>query len=369
MELSKYIKEILIDRDSIVIPNLGSFEKKTIPASINNETGDMRPPRPDIVFNSQNKAGNGWLYKSIAEKTKISEKEVIEKVNSEVQLLNKTLDAGKTVNLNGLGTLKKEKNGQIIFKADINALDLPDFYGLATINVATKDSAKTSVTNTKQENKKKPAAKNTKAKKKTTPQRKQPKPKVKKQVVKTEEQKKKDKKRLLLLLLLIPLIALIVLGIWKFDYVKQITNSVVEYFTNDNKKDDKTQKDTVKIVETPVIDTVKDDNNADTEAILENYTIIDSKTNDKIKPKVEEFSNAKKIHIIAGSFARKRNAKDERNKLIKKGFKDAQVLPLNNNLYRVSIASFDKVEDAVQDFERIKSLDNSLDVWILRVNQ
>ncbi len=103
----------------------------------------------------------------------------------------------------------------------------------------------------------------------------------------------------------------------------------------------------------------------ETEAILEHYTIIDSKTNNPVTPKLEELESASKIHLIAGSFSRLVNAEQEQQRLIKLGFNNAKVLPLNNKMYRVSIDVFEKVEQAVKDFDRIKAVDASLDVWLL----
>ena len=79
---------------------------------------------------------------------------------------------------------------------------------------------------------------------------------------------------------------------------------------------------------------------------------------------MEELSSMKKVHIIAGSFKAKKSAQTFRNKLNRKGLK-AEVLPEYKGLFRVSVGSYDKVETAVNDFERIKSIDESLSIWVL----
>ena len=44
MELSKYIKDILISRDNVIIPNFGAFEKTMLSARIDPKTGEVRAP-------------------------------------------------------------------------------------------------------------------------------------------------------------------------------------------------------------------------------------------------------------------------------------------------------------------------------------
>ncbi|NJO88598.1 MAG: SPOR domain-containing protein, partial [Chloroflexia bacterium] len=143
--------------------------------------------------------------------------------------------------------------------------------------------------------------------------------------------------------------------------VSEGSNFVSNLFSGEEEKDTSRANENVVNIDSL---SAKDSANAETEAILENYTIINSETNTKIEPKMEELTTVKKVHIIAGSFKQKQYAQRQRNKLNKKGFK-ATVLPESKGLYRVSVASYDNIESAVKDFDRIKSIDESLSVWIL----
>ncbi len=373
MEIVRYIKELLIERGKVAIPNLGTFEKVMIPASIDKQKGDMQPPKPNVVFYDKVPEGNTIFCEYVSKQLKITQSEASQKVKEQIDVWKSDLNAGKKVIVEGLGHLQKDKDSKIVFHTKIDAKSFPEFYGLSSINVKTKDKLV-------EEKKvvKKAAVPAAKTVTKNTKSPKKPKPPVKKKetVVKTDKEKKKDKRRLIFALLLIPFLVLIFLAIWKFDYVKQQSSAVVSYFKGDTSKQsseinnvaevnpENTQQISSNDAKTQV-DSSTQKENAKTEALLKKYTIIDSKTNNQVSPKVEEFQSANKIHIIAGSFSNKRNAKKERRKLLRKGFKNAQVLPLNNNLYRVSIEAFDKVDDAVKDISRIKAKDSSLDVWLL----
>ncbi len=376
MEIVRYIKEILIERGKVIVPNLGTFEKVIIPASIDKATGDMQPPKPNIVFYDNTDVGNIILCDYISEKLNIKSSEVSKQLKEKVESWNADLNANKKVAVEGLGYLYKNKEGKTAFHSEITAESFPEFYGLSAINVKTKDKIlagnKTVKTTTSKVSK--PSKKETKPPKKETKPPQKTKPVVKKSEtkVKTKSEKKKNKRKLVWALLLIPLLALIGLIIWKFDYVKEQSAQVVDYFITEDTNNSSNEVKVINSADSASVDSKKDSlekvakkEKAETENILKNYTIIDSKTNNQINPKVEEFKAANKIHIIAGSFSNKSFARQERRRLMKKGFKNAKVLPLTNNKYRVSIESFNEVKDAVKDISRIKSIDSSLDVWLL----
>lgn len=362
MELSKYIKEVLLSRDNVIIPNFGAFEKITVSAEIDENTGEMTPPHTNIIFKPELKKDNGVLIKYIAEKEKLEEDKVTDEIKKQVESWDVNIGSGKNVIIPGIGIIHKDSSGEITFKSDVKPSDFPDSYGLPTIKVQEKSVAARSEQTPK---------KVTKKQVKKTPVKKQP---VKKQTVKKQpsqkpkkETTKSNKKLIVGLAIGVPIVALIVLGALNFDFVKQKVNQgsnyVSELFSN------KEEKDTSDVAEEVIVNidslSAKDSTNEETEAILENYTIINSETNSKVEPKMEELNTVKKVHIIGGSFKRKKYAQRHRNKLNKKGFKTATVLPIRNGLYRVSVASFDDIESAAKDLERIKSIDESLSFWIL----
>jgi hypothetical protein len=324
----------------------------------------MTPPHTNLVFKPELKSDNGVLIKYISEKEKLEEEKVVEEIKKQVDVWNENIGSGKNVIIPSIGLIHKNSNGEITFKSDVKPSDFPDSYGLPTITVQEKSAA---VRNEQIENKgtKKPIKK-TPIKKtpvKKTPVRKQPTQKTKKEQTGGT---KSNKKLIVGLAIGVPIAALIILGALNFDFVKQKVNEGSDFVSNLFSGEE--EKDTSKANENIVVNidslSAKDSATAETEAILENYTIINSETNTKVEPKMEELTTVKKVHIIAGSFKQKQYAQRQRNKLNKQGF-TATVLPLKKGLYRVSVASYDNIESAVKDFDRIKSIDESLSVWIL----
>ena len=369
MELSKYIKEVLLSKDNVIIPNFGAFEKITVSAAIDEKTGEMTPPHTNIIFKHELRNDNGVLIKYIAEKEKIEESKVIEEIKKQVENWNANVDSGKNVIIPGIGLIHKDSEGLVAFKSDVKPADFPDSYGLPVITVQEKSAAVRNEAVGKKDTKK--SAKKTPEKKPPTKRKPEKKKPIKKQPVektktKSTGNKKSNKKLIVGLAIGLPIAALIVLGALNFDFVKQTASDASNYVSDLFSREK--ENDTTNIKDDAVVNidslSAKDSTNAETEAVLENYTVVNSETNAKVEPKIEEINLAKKIHIIGGSFRQKKLAQRHRNKLNKKGFK-ATVLPVNNGLFRVSVASFDDAESAVRGLEKIKSMDESLSFWIL----
>lgn len=354
MELSKYIKEILISRDNVIIPNFGAFEKAMLSARIDTNTGEMHPPQIGVIFNGELKIDSGILIKYIAEKEGTSEDKVAEEIQGQVQIWESALNLGQQVLLAGIGTLVKDSSGNINFDSSITASDFPESYGLPVINIKEKSVGGKPV-------EKKEAVK--------IEEKKEP---VKKTPVKQKETKipekvtspKSNKKLVVALFIAVPIIAVIVLGVLNFDFVKQKYNKASHFVSGmlpNNNKTDSIKNNSIVVVDSL---SINDSVEIETKTFLENNTIIDGTTNTKIALDSEDLNTIKKVHIISGSFKIKSFANRQRNILVKKGFK-AEVLPENNGLFRVSVSSYDNVESAAKDFDKVKAIDDNINYWIL----
>ncbi len=361
MELSKYIKEILISKDSVIIAGFGAFEKIFNSAKIDPVTGEMFPPQATVIFRPELKIDSGILIKYIAEKDNISEEAASELIKNQVAEWESTLQAGQMVVLSELGNLSRDQNGQYEFIPTIQPSDFPESYGLPVISIQEKSGIIPPPT--KKEEPKIPTEKKQVEKKivdKKSPIKKTPEKTSEK--IKSPVDTKISKKLIIGLAIGIPVAAIIVLGALNFNLVKQKFNDASHYISGlASGKDSAAVSDTTARVSDTVV-TSELENEA--EALLENYTIVNAETNTQLDPKTEKLGNIKKFYIIAGSYKNKNYANRQRNLLNKKGFQ-AEVLPLNNGLYRVSVASFTDIQSASDDFERIKSIDENLNVWIL----
>ncbi len=355
MELSKYIKDILISRDNVIIPNFGAFEKTMLSARIDPKTGEMHPPQVGVIFRSDLKIDSGILIKYIAEKEGISEDKVLDEIKGQVTSWEDALNQGQQILLIGIGTLVKDSSGILIFESTITASDFPETYGLPVINIKEKSTVGQPIEKKKEEvqpEKKKVEIKKAPIKQKETI------------IPETKIAKKSNKKLVTTLLIVVPIIAIGILVYLNMNFVKgKLTDTsqfVSGIFTKNN------QSDTLNNKQIATADSLnlKDSTENETKTMLENYTIIDESTNTKVALNAENLNTFKKVHIISGSFKTKSFANRQRNHLLKKGFK-AEVLPENNGMFRVSVASFENVESAAKDFDRIKAMDESMNYWIL----
>jgi nucleoid DNA-binding protein len=356
VEISRYIKDLLINRDNVIIAGFGAFEKTYSSARIDPVTGEMHPPQTTVVFRPDLKTDSGVMNKYIAEKESISEETAKDLVQNQVTEWEKALSEGQNVVLPGLGSLAKNAGGEYIFTATTDPSDFPESYGLPVISVQEKMGASVPPP-IKQEEAKKTEEK--KPVEKKAPVQKKPIPQAKKPI--STQPKKSSAKLIIALLLGLVVVAVVVLSLIYPDIAKQKFNDATKFVGSIFKGKEK-PVDTLPIPTDTL--TAEDSANIETEAILENYTIVNSETNARLEPKLDQLSDAKKVYIIAGSFKVKSYANRLRNKLNKKGFR-AEVLPVNNGLYRVSIGSFDDVKSAAEDFNRIRSIDQNIDVWLL----
>jgi nucleoid DNA-binding protein len=352
VELNKYIKEILIDKDNVIIANFGAFEKSYESARIDQITGDMYPPQVVLTFRPDLKIDSGVLSKYIAEKEAIDETKAVESINLQVDEWNKVLDSGTELVLEYLGTLQKNPEGEYTFKPTVSPLEFPETYGLESISVQEKTATVIASPETN-DAEKITATKTEKVVKKPV------KISVKPIKPKNDEPPRSYKKLIVGLLIGLPFAALIIFGALNFGFVKQKFNDTTEYFSKLFEK-----KPTVdKITPTDTL-SLADSINFETETVLQNYTIVNSANNARIEPKIENFEAASKIYIIAGSYKVKEYANRQKSILSQKGF-NAEVLPVNNGLYRVAVASFNDIKTTVADMERLKSIDETLNLWIL----
>ncbi len=380
MKLDQYIKELLIEKDSIIIKDFGAFEKVLQSAEIDEDSGEIKPPHVTLKFDPSLKIDSGTLSKYIAAKEGISEEEATKKIAEQVKVWENELKEGKSIHLAGIGFIKLDK-GTKIFIAKIAQGIFPDMYGLPVITVE-KQEEKLDVR--KQPIRKEPPKKKETVKKEEktvenkVPEKKKPVKKTKstpKKVMTKEEKEKSEKafkKLMLTLLILVPIIIIGVLAALNFDLVKEKFNSGSEYVSGllSGEENDKTEvntneidnKDTNQIAEIDNLDSTISNEN-ETQKILENYTVINGQTNETVSAG-EQVSQGVNIEIIAGSFKSMQNAKRYRNQLKNKGF-SAKVLPKANGLYRVSIGSFNDLQAAGAEIENLHEIDPTLNVWIL----
>ncbi len=140
MKIGKYISELLFDNDFVILPELGEFSTKYIPAKFIPELKKVESPSKVIDFNPKNKTGGGLLIEYIAEKEGISSQQAKEFVTNFVDEMKNSLKSGKKVELESVGVFALAEGGDIKFTPDKSINYLSDSAGMSSVKEPSKKS-------------------------------------------------------------------------------------------------------------------------------------------------------------------------------------------------------------------------------------
>lgn len=124
------ISDLLYVRDTVVVPGLGAFMKKTIPAEVNPVANYFTMPSSEIVFDGYLREDNDLIVSYIAEKNEISEEEARQQLALFVNDCFSNMKHGKKVVLNNIGTLYYDWAGDLAFQQDKTVNYNADVFGL-----------------------------------------------------------------------------------------------------------------------------------------------------------------------------------------------------------------------------------------------
>jgi nucleoid DNA-binding protein/cell division septation protein DedD len=143
LNLSNFIYSLLLENETVILPGFGAFISTYKPAEIGEN--EIKPPSNEISFTQQIKNNDGLLVEIIARKAKISQGNALKRIEKARENMFYELDKGNTVILENIGSLKYDKNNEIVFEPVQDNNFLIDAFGLETIT--TKDVAKTTNVN------------------------------------------------------------------------------------------------------------------------------------------------------------------------------------------------------------------------------
>jgi hypothetical protein len=132
--IPKYISELFLRFDTVILPGLGAFILQNVPAEIKGET--IVPPGKALCFNQTVKNNDGVLANYISEKEGMSFFDACARILEYVENTTKELNAGKEVSLERIGVLKNNSSGEIIFFPFSGTNYSVDSFGLTAIHAA-----------------------------------------------------------------------------------------------------------------------------------------------------------------------------------------------------------------------------------------
>ena len=134
--LSKMVKELILDRDRVVLPGLGTFVAEMMPATFSDKGFTINPPYRRLYFRTkqENDTALCELYaESNGVGTDVAERILTDFLNE----LKQVLKAKKTVVFPGLGRLRATKENNFFFVPDEDLDIYPEGFGLEPISLKT----------------------------------------------------------------------------------------------------------------------------------------------------------------------------------------------------------------------------------------
>ena len=128
MEISRYIKEILLLNDCVIIPEFGGFVANYKPAMI--EHNQFTPPTKEVAFNNKLISNDGLLINYISETEGIDYFSAKQKLDSFVEETMLNLERNRNVYFDGVGYLHYDSRENLQFEPQLKENLLVESYGL-----------------------------------------------------------------------------------------------------------------------------------------------------------------------------------------------------------------------------------------------
>jgi cell division septation protein DedD len=353
VNLGKYIHELLLENETVIIPGFGAFVSVYKPAEIRGEV--IKPPSKEISFTQQIRNNDGMLVGYLSNQEGVSHFEALKTIEKQRENLTFLLDKGERVILDRTGTLYYNADNELEFEPFFDDNLLLDSYGLESISSANLLSQEPASIN-ERENivetvaggfvQNEPAVEGAAEKPAISVIEKTWSPDM-------ADEPEKRKKRSVLWYSLI-LIAIVIAGVFLLMNERKPVN-----LEKQNK-----QEKMVEVKKPPVAkpDVLLND-------ALENKIDRAEVLSDSLKTSIPQTENevgtgSSKFHLVGGGFKEEANAKDFVVALKNEGF-DAFLLGKRGNFYLVAIGTYQSEGEAVRARRAIAGKDTAKNLWIL----
>lgn len=143
--LSKMVKELILDRDRVVLPGLGTFTAEMMPATFSDKGFTINPPYRRLYFRS--KAEDDTVLAEFYSSSNGVSLEVAERILADfLTELKQILREKKTVIFPGLGRLRATRENNFFFVPDEDLDIYPEGFGLAPISLKTHQETREELT-------------------------------------------------------------------------------------------------------------------------------------------------------------------------------------------------------------------------------
>ena len=135
IELERHIEILLLSNDCVIVPHLGGFMAHHVEAHYDEHDNMFLPPLRTLGFNPQLNINDSLLVQSYIEAYDISYPEALQRIEDEVEELKQHLENEGTYELNDIGVLALNDDGNYIFTPCEAGILTPSLYGLSSVEI------------------------------------------------------------------------------------------------------------------------------------------------------------------------------------------------------------------------------------------
>lgn len=133
LNIDRHIEILLLDNDCVFVPGLGGFIAHYVEAQYDESTDSFLPPLRTLGFNAKLNINDFLLAQSYIECYDISYPEALRRIEEEVAELNAILHAKGRCELNDLGVLFINDEGNVEFQPCEAGILTPELYGFGAL--------------------------------------------------------------------------------------------------------------------------------------------------------------------------------------------------------------------------------------------
>lgn len=136
IQIDRHIEILLLDNDCVIVPGLGGFMAHHVCARYFPDTQTYLPPLRQLGFNAQLQINDSLLAQSYIEAYDISYPEALRRIEEEVTELKQNIQNKGYCELNDIGVLRTNIDGNIEFEPCESGILTPELYGLNSVDIS-----------------------------------------------------------------------------------------------------------------------------------------------------------------------------------------------------------------------------------------
>ena len=134
-ELDRHIEILLLSNECVIVPDFGGFMAHQVDARYDGRDNMFLPPLRTIGFNPQLKMNDSLLAQSYVEAYDISYPDALHRISEEVAEIRQHLENAGKYELNNIGTIFLNENGNYTFEPCEAGILTPELYGLGGLTM------------------------------------------------------------------------------------------------------------------------------------------------------------------------------------------------------------------------------------------